>query len=119
MQQRAKTFESLGWPTLIEELAARCHTARGAARARALPLFEHLAEAAARGAEIAEARLLTQLEQPLPFGGIQDVVVLVARAEKGGDLDGPELVAVGNTVAGVARLRRHLGEHAASAPRLA
>src|SRR5215470_121091 len=116
---REKTFLDLGWPQLLGELAARCHTSRGAARARALELLDRPADAEARVAEIAEARLLAQLDEPMPFGSIHDVEILLARVEKGGDLVGIELLAVGETVAGAARLRRHLVAHAPQVPRLA
>src|SRR5436190_23814180 len=113
MSQRAKTLESLGWPALVEHLAGRCHTARGSARALALPLFDDVAAAQRRAAEIAEARLLYQLEEPMPFGGLHDIELLLGRAAKGGDLEGAQLMAVGQTIAGAARLKRHLAAHAA------
>src|SRR5262245_56095743 len=116
---REKTFVDLGWPQLLAELAARCHTTRGAARARALDLLERPADAEARVAEIAEVRLLYELGEPMPFGGIHDIAALLGRVDKGGDLVGIELLAVGQTVAGSTRLRRHLGDRAAQAPRLA
>ena len=116
---REKTLADLGWPQLVAELAGRCHTSRGAAAARALPFLDEPAAAEIRLAEIAEARLLWQLGEPVPFGGIHDVEALLQRAEKGGDLVGAELVPVAETVAGVARLRRHLLARAAQVPRLA
>jgi DNA mismatch repair protein MutS2 len=116
---REKTLVDLGWSQLLDQLAARCHTSRGAAAARALPFFDEPGPAEIRLAEIAEARLLWQLNEPVPFGGIHDVETLLGRAEKGGDLVGTELVPVAETVAGIARLKRHLVARAAQVPRLA
>jgi len=114
-----KTLESLGWASLLEYLAARTHTSRGAERARALELLDDIEAARRRSAEIAEARLLRELDEPLPFGGVHDIAAHLARASKGGDLDGPELVAVAQTVNATGRLKRHLATHAATAPLLA
>jgi DNA mismatch repair protein MutS2 len=116
---RPKTLVDLGWSQLLEALAARCHTSRGAEAARALPFFDGPEAARHRLAEIAEARLLWQLNEPIPFGGIHDVEALCARVEKGGDLVGNELVPIAETVAGAARLRRHLLGRVGQAPKLA
>src|SRR5262245_45115097 len=119
MQIRSKTLVDLGWPELLRELAARCHTARGAARAAKLDLLDAVAPVRERIAEISEARLLWQLGEPMPFGGTHEVTALLDRVDKGGDLVGTELLAVGQTVAAMARLRRHLLARVAQAPRLA
>ncbi len=113
-----KTRTDLAWSRLCDELASRCHTERGTAAARALPFQPDAASARERIAEIAEARLLWQLGAPLPFGGVRDVGDLAARAAKGGVLEGHELLAVGETVAACARLRRHVLAHRGEAPRL-
>ena len=114
-----KTRTDLAWPRLCEELALRCHTERGSAVARALPFAPDAESARERIAKVAEARLMWQLAAPMPFGGIRDVELLVERAEKGGVLEGFELLAVGETVAALARLRRHVLAHRGEAPRLA
>ncbi len=114
-----KTLTDLGWPRLIAELCSRCHTTRGEAAARALIPGDDLAVARERAVAISEARLLWQLAEPMPFGAIRDVVTEVSRAEKGGDLEGVELYAIGQTLAGCARLRRHIMARAAQIPRLA
>src|SRR5262245_30244196 len=101
-----KTLDDLAWGDLLARLAERCHTERGATAAGALPFSATLADAAERIAEIAEARLLIQLQAPLPMGGIRTIDELLGRIDKGGDLVGPELVAVGETVAAFARIKR-------------
>ncbi|HKA92086.1 MAG TPA: Smr/MutS family protein [Haliangiales bacterium] len=114
-----KTLHDLQWDRILAELAARCHTGRGAEAALALAFLVDPEAARRRLAEIAEARLLRQLEEPLPFGQIHDVRAALDHVERGGDLEGPDLVAVGETVLGCARLRRHVRGHAAEAPLLA
>ncbi len=114
-----KTLHDLGWPALLETLAARCHTERGSAAARGLVACDSADEARVRLADLAEACLLHELDLPPPFGGITDVELLLARAEKGGALEGEALLAVGQTLAACTRLRRHLVARATEAPRLA
>lgn len=113
------TLEDLGWDKLLGHLARRAHTARGEAACASLAFFDQPEAARARIAEIAEARHLTQLEAPMPFGGVRDVATAVARAGKGGVLDAEELIAVGSTARAMARLRKHLDANQAEAPRLA
>ncbi len=115
----SKTLDDLGWSQLVHFLSRRAHTARGEAAAQSLAFFDEPEEAEERIAEIAEARLLTELEAPLPFGGIQDIAVALARADKGGVLDNSELIAVADTGRGLGRLKKHLTHHAGDAPRLA
>lgn len=114
-----KTLQDLGWDKLIAHLVRRTHTARGAAAAGELPLFDAPEAATARMREIAEARHLMALEAAMPFGGIRDVVTAVARAGKGGVLDAEELMGVGSTARGLGRLRKHIDLHQAEAPLLA
>src|SRR5687767_3697885 len=103
-----KTLHDLGWTELVEHLASSCRTARGTRAARALDFPEALEDAVARIARVSEARLLYELESPPPFGGIHDVDTPLERAEKGGVLDAAELIAIAETVAGCARLARHM-----------
>jgi DNA mismatch repair protein MutS2 len=114
-----KTLVDLGWDKLVAHLGRRTHTARGAAAAAELPLFDTPDQASARMLEIAEARHLMAIDAAMPFGGIRDVVTQVARAGKGGVLDAQELVDTGSTARGLGRLRRHLDHHQGEIPRLA
>ncbi|ACY18188.1 endonuclease MutS2 [Haliangium ochraceum] len=115
----SKTLEDLGWDKLIAHLVRRTHTARGAAATEALPFFDQPDQAAGRMAEIAEARQLSALEAPLPFGGIRDTVTAIARASKGGALEAEDLLAVASTARGLTRLRKHLDQHEEDVPLLA
>ena len=114
-----RTFEDLGWPTLVEHWATRCATTRGVAAVRAAGLFAEPAEARARIALVSEARHVASLAAPLPMAGILDIAAAVARTRKAAALDATELVAVARTGAALARVRAHLRTHAAVAPGLA
>ena len=114
----SKTELDLSWPSLLEQLAGRCHTVRGAALARALAPLPSIADAHQRQAEIVEARALQDHGEPLSFGGIYDVATALERSSKGGVLDPDELVELGSTLLGATRLRRHVLSRAAELPRL-
>ncbi len=114
-----KTLEDLGWPTLVDHWVKRCATARGAANIRANQLFDAIDAARERTAEITEARSLLVRDAKLPLGNISDIAASVERVRKAAALDAPELVAVATTGKSLARVRAHLREHAAIAPKLA
>ncbi len=113
------TLAQLGWDQVLSDLAGRCRTGPGAARAARLDFLADVDGARARMAEIGEARQLAAGGAPLPLGGIGELADPVARAEKGSPLEPAELVAVARTARGCDRLRRHLAERAEAAPRLA
>ena len=115
----AKTLADLGWPQLVDHLAGRAHTRRGAEQLRGLSFFAEPEAAAARAEEIGEARQLCAAGEPLLFGGIVDVLAIVDRARKGSILAPEELIAVGDTGHGCTRLGAHLRGHSDVAPRLA
>nr|MDQ3370214.1 hypothetical protein [Myxococcota bacterium] len=114
----AKTLEDLGWPTLVEHWSKRCATKRGAANVRAFGLFDSIEDARLRAAEVSEARRLAASGTPLPLGGISDIAGAIARVRKAAALDAAELVAVATTGKAMTRLRSHLREHGAGAPKL-
>jgi DNA mismatch repair protein MutS2 len=114
-----KTLDDLGWPTLVDHWVKRCATSRGAAVIRAGALFESIDGARERTAEISEARGLLVRDARLPLGNISDIAASIERVRKAAALDAPELVAVATTGKSLARLRAHLREHEATAPRLA
>lgn len=101
-----KTLADLGWAAICTAWSRRCHTARAAARIAGAGDERWLDLDAARLqlVQIAEARALRDSDSPLPFGGISDVRVALARAEKGATLDPEELVAVAHTGRGCAAL---------------
>jgi DNA mismatch repair protein MutS2 len=114
-----KTLEDLGWPTLVDHWVKRCATSRGAAAIRAGQLLESIDAARERAAEITEARSLVVRGAKLPLGDISDITASIERVRKSAALDAPELVAVATTGKSLARLRAHLRQHEAVAPKLA
>jgi DNA mismatch repair protein MutS2 len=115
----AKARADLGWDDLRAELAARAHTDRGTALARALEPSLDLGWIRTRMAEIGEARGLHDTTEAMPFGAITDVEAALARAEKGGHLDGPSLRAIAEVLRASAFMRRHLTQRGQRVPRLA
>jgi DNA mismatch repair protein MutS2 len=114
-----ETLEDLGWPTLVDHWVKRCATSRGAAAIRAGQLLESISAARERAAEITEARSLVVRGAKLPLGDISDITASIERVRKAAALDAPELVAVATTGKSLARLRAHLRQHEAVAPKLA
>jgi DNA mismatch repair protein MutS2 len=111
-----KTRADLGWGALLDELANRTRTRRGANLARALAPLPRLEDARARHDEITEARALRDTGDALPLDGVRDLDEALPRAEKGGVLEGALLIDVGSTAAAGARVKKHLGR--GKAPRL-
>jgi DNA mismatch repair protein MutS2 len=107
-----KTAADLAWPRLLEELARRTQTTRGAALARALPLYPSLDAAHARHEEVSECRALRDVGEPLPFfgpdWGVRNVDEALQRSAKSGALDPQALRDIAQTLAAGARIRRHL-----------
>lgn len=93
-----KTRVDLGWEALTEQLAARCHTVRGAALGRALAPLGTIDEARQRQQTVSEARALQDSGEPLSFGGISDIQPSLQRSEKGGVLLPGELVEIASTL---------------------
>ncbi|MBV8762874.1 MAG: Smr/MutS family protein [Deltaproteobacteria bacterium] len=113
-----KTFVDLGWPTLVDHWAKRCATKRGEAAVRAGVMFDEIAAARERLAEVTEARGLIARGEPMPLGGILDIAGAIERVRKAAALEAAELVAVAGTGRAMARLRTHLRSHGEAAPRL-
>jgi DNA mismatch repair protein MutS2 len=112
-------MDDLGWPSLVDHWAKRCATRRGEAAVRGEILLPAIDGARTRAAEIREARTLASLDHRLPLGHIADIAGAIDRVKKSAALDAAELVAVAATGRAFERLRVHLREHAAHAPRLA
>jgi len=115
----AKTLDDLGWPTYVGHWVKRCATVRGAAAVRGFAMFDAAEPARGRTREVTEARGLAARDARLPLGGISDIAGAIGRVRKAAALEAAELVAVASTGQALGRLRLHLREHAAVAPRLA
>jgi DNA mismatch repair protein MutS2 len=114
----AKALADLGWPQLLEALAARTHTVRGQEAARALAFAAGIAEATERAEEISEARRLRAEGAELPWGGVHELRATLVRGQKGGSLEGEDLRAIAETLRSGAALRRFLLARFELAPRL-
>jgi DNA mismatch repair protein MutS2 len=113
-----KSQAALGWPELLSHLAHLCHTARGQAAARALPLLDD-EQAVERELElVAQARALHDQSEPLPFGSVSDLAPALVRLRKEGALEGPDLLQVAETLEAGARLRNFLMERQERCPEL-
>jgi DNA mismatch repair protein MutS2 len=118
MELSAKTRRDLGWDALVEELASRARTSRGAALARSVAPLADVDAARARHEEVTEARALRDTGEGLPLDGVRDVDEALGRAAKGGALDPQLLRDVASTLTTGARVREHLIDRAPRAPRL-
>jgi DNA mismatch repair protein MutS2 len=113
-----KTCADLGWSQLVEHIVSRCHTTRGQELARVLGPLPTLDAARLRQEEIREARALQDAGEPMPFGGICDVLPALQRSHKGGVLLPTELTDIAATLRAGVRLRRHLIARKQQVPRL-
>jgi len=82
-----RTLEELGWPLVLEALAARCRTAGGKARAAALPFLDGPDAVREALALLAEARTLSESQVSLPISTPGDPAAALERAAKGGVLE--------------------------------
>jgi len=113
------TLRDLGWPSIVEALAARTQSARGRALAHELPFLPGRAEIEASFARIAESRELLRKELSLPLGGAEDVRDLLSLAVKGAILEPGQLVACARLIRAASRARSFLHERRLEAPLLA
>jgi DNA mismatch repair protein MutS2 len=117
-----KTLADLGWSVIREAWSRRCHTTRAAERVSGeRDGWLDLDAARLQLEQIAEARALRDSDSELPFGGITDVRVALARASKGATLGPEDLLGVARTAQGCARLAdaiRAAGERAEKLSRI-
>jgi DNA mismatch repair protein MutS2 len=113
-----RTRTELGWPLVLEALAARCRIPAGRRRALDLPFQPTAADAREALARVGEARRLSESAVSLPLGGVGEVEALVDRAARGGVLEPLALRECAALVRGAARTRSAVQARAAEAPRL-
>ena len=113
-----RTLAELGWPALLEALAARCRTPGGRRRALALPFLDGPAAARQALLAIAEGRALAEDGSSLPLSGAGDAGDALERAAKGGVLAPLELREVASLSRAAARTRRALEARASALPRM-
>ena len=113
-----RTLEELGWPRILEALAARCRTPGGRGRAGALPFLDGPAEVREALSRLAEARALSESQTSLPITATGDPAASLDRATKGGVLEPLALREVAALARSAARTRAVLASRAADLPRL-
>ena len=113
-----RTLEELGWPRILEALAARCRTPGGRGLAAALPFLDGPAEVREALSRLAEARALSESQTSLPVTATGDPAASLERAVKGGVLEPLALREVAALARSAARTRAVLASRAADLPRL-
>jgi DNA mismatch repair protein MutS2 len=113
-----RTLDELGWPRILEALAARCRTPGGRAMAASLPFLDLPGEVRDALARLAEARALSESQTSLPIGADTDPSGSLERATKGGVLEPLALREVAALARSAARTRKVLSSRAPDLPRL-
>lgn len=113
------TLAALGWPSLLEALAAETRTPMGRERALALPFHEQADDARLHLSRVEEARALAHQALELPLSEVPDVRAHLERAAREGVLDSFALRHCARLMRSSSRVRRFLNEHRLLAPQLA
>jgi DNA mismatch repair protein MutS2 len=116
MTTNQKTLADLEWHRIQEALAKRCSTPLG--EEAALALFPELTrgQITQELAATQELQKLHTIGEPPPFGAMIDLRQKLSHAEKGGVLEGADLVMIADHMNGAHNLRRHLLSRAEKAP---
>ncbi|HEV2439643.1 MAG TPA: endonuclease MutS2, partial [bacterium] len=114
-----RALRVLGFPAVLERLAALCVSPLGRERALALEPSPWLDEAARRQQLTTEARTLADGGADLPVRGLRDIRDPVHRAAIGGALGALELLDIRDTLVVGRALKGFLTARAAEAPALA
>lgn len=101
-----KTRSDLGWSDLLQELASRCQTERGADRARATGGFERREDAERRIEVVQQCRAARAENTRLSLDGVTDLRPILSRVDKHGVLTSEDLLAVAATLRAAHGLRR-------------
>lgn len=119
MSSREKTAADLEWSLLLDRLAERCTSSLGAARARSTQPAETLDDARERNAILREALDLASRGDMLPVDGVTDIVEFIERLSRGADGTSAELHALRQLLRQAHTLRRFVGSHRDTHPKLA
>ncbi|MEE2785758.1 MAG: endonuclease MutS2 [Myxococcota bacterium] len=114
-----QTFGHLEWSEIQQTLANFCQGPIAAERAQQLRPYPAPSVVAAYQAKTSEARALLDAGYTLPVHGVPDVQICLSRAERGGTLDGEELLAIGHIIEGAARCSGYLASLRERCPTLA
>ncbi|MCA9565450.1 MAG: hypothetical protein KC561_18260, partial [Myxococcales bacterium] len=114
----ARTLDNLEWDRVLKHISDLCMSELGMTASMHLPLLVRRDAIDLRLRQVSEAQRLAAAEDRPSAGGLSDVREEVRRAERGGVLDGEQLVAVGKLAESCARLRRFFAERAEQFPAL-
>ncbi len=106
MHVAERTLLRLGFPRIRLALAARAASEEARGHLGAAPLLADGAEIRDALARTAALQALADRGEALPLEGLRSPASLLDRADRGGTLDGAELVSVADVCAVVGRLRR-------------
>ena len=101
-----KTYSDLDWRGVLEQLAARCQTERGAQRARDLIPLERQTDAAARLQLVGQVRQLGAEGPRISLDGVGDLRQVLERVQRHGVLAAEDLLAVAATLRVCGTLRQ-------------
>lgn len=110
------TERVLEWPVLIDCLANEAASTMGAARCRALVFAADIQAARIQQQETTEMVDILEGTHPLPSIVFPDIRNVLARAEKEGVLDGPDLRDIASVVGLGHTIRHHLEIHGSLFP---
>lgn len=115
----AKTLTVLEWSRVVDRLAAEAATTAGKDRCQAIEFQTDLDGVSHALRLTTEAGDLVRITGGFPLGGIRDVRMPLRRVEQGADLDGPDLLAIADTMDAARRIKTFMNEHAESVPAFA
>ena len=102
-----RTLERLGFSRILDTLCAYAASDEARQRLRAISLLADADAMRTLLAQTAALQGLVERGEGLPLEGLRDPATLLDRAERGGLLEGSELVAVADICAVVGRVRRY------------
>lgn len=114
-----RTLEDLGFPEVLTALARRCRTPGGQERAQTRRFLDTREEVELALEKIRQARVLSEQQLSLPFGGFGELRPSLERAEKSGLLEPRELIALAQALFAFVRVREALDERVSLVPILA
>jgi len=101
-----KTLLRLGFPRISAALAAHAASEEARERLASVPLLADAGDVRAALERSAALQALSARGEALPLEGLRDPGALLDRAERGGLLDGAELVSVADVCSVIGRVRR-------------
>jgi DNA mismatch repair protein MutS2 len=108
-----RSFEELGWGRICEEIANRCASDDAAELARFLGPLEWGPVPKRRRDEVMELVQLLQTDDSPPVRGVKSIGRALMRVRKGDVLQGPDLLAIADTIVTAERIREYFRSRAA------